>query len=104
MTLFSADKNYFSTYWTAIDFGLIHAAEIIGKKTVSKNETGIVYSVPANSGSTYEWKIAEGAKIISGNNTNSITVNWGEREGNVDVLAKNGKCKTRFASLYVKVF
>ena len=103
ITLFSADKNYFSTYWTAVDFGLIHPAEITGKKTVRKNETGIVYSVPAKEGSTFEWKVAKGAKIMSGNNTNSITVNWGEREGNVDVLEKNGKCKTRFASIFIKV-
>lgn len=104
MTMFSGDKNYFSTYWTAVDFGLIQPAEISGKKTVRKNEKGIVYSVPANSGSTYEWKIAKDAKIVSGNNTNAITVNWGECVGNVDVLEKNGNCKTRFASLYVSIF
>ena len=103
MTLFSADKNYFSTYWTAVDFGLIHPAEIKGKNILQKNEKGIVYSVPQNAGSTYHWKIAKGARIISGNGTNSITVDWGERGGNIDVLEQNEKCKNRYATFYVKV-
>ncbi len=100
-TMFSADKNYFSTYRTAVDFGLIHPAEIKGKNVLRKNEKENVYSVPQNSGSTYEWKVAGGGKIVSGNGTNSITLNWGERAGNIDVLEQNGKCKTPYATFYV---
>lgn len=37
--------------------------------------TGIVYYIAANAGSSYNWAIA-GGTITSGQNTNSVTVNW----------------------------
>lgn len=48
---------------------------INGKTTVSKGENGVMYNVPNLSGHTYTWTVTNGA-IVSGQNTNQITVNW----------------------------
>lgn len=49
---------------------------ISGKWTLCSGETGVSYSVPSTTGSTYSWLVG-GGSILSGNNTNSIIVNWG---------------------------
>ncbi len=36
MVPFSANKKFFSTYWTAVDFGLITAPQITGKTDINK--------------------------------------------------------------------
>lgn len=48
-----------------------------------------VYSVPAVSGLTYTWSIASGASITAGQGTNSVTVNVGNINGNIEVVANN---------------
>ncbi len=63
---------------------------ITGPLSVSRNKTGLVYSVsPAIQGLTYAWTVNNGAKITSGQNTESITVTWGIFAGRVTVKAGN---------------
>lgn len=49
---------------------------ISGKWTLCSGETGVLYSVPSTTGSTYSWLVG-GGSIVSGNSSNSIIVNWG---------------------------
>lgn len=49
---------------------------ISGPADVCAGESGAVYSVTDNPPNTYEWTVS-GGMIISGNNTSSITVDWG---------------------------
>lgn len=52
---------------------------ISGVSTICSNQSNIPFSVPAQAGAlSYNWKIANGnATILTGSNTNAITVNWG---------------------------
>lgn len=99
--IFSKDKNYFSTLWTAYDFGLISAPEINGPSTAISNQT-INYSVELSPGSSYEWRYPNDCKIVSASSTNSITLEWGNSSGciNVTETALNG-CKKQFKTLFV---
>ena len=83
MTPFSANKKIFSTYWTALDFGLITAPQISGKTTVAKNEQ-VTYTAPAHAGSSYGWKFPKACKVVS-NSDNTLTLIWGSKPGNVDL-------------------
>jgi hypothetical protein len=62
---------------------------IKGPKTVSANETGLVYSVTNVAGLNYSWSVPDGAVITSGAGTNKITVTWGLVAGQVMVYAEN---------------
>lgn len=57
---------------------------ISGDSLVSHQEQGVVYSVAnAAAGSSYSWSVPAGATIVSGQNTSSITVDWGTAGGDV---------------------
>lgn len=55
-----------------------NAGTIVGDDTVCQGQTGVIYSVPAvaNADNGYIWNMPSGATIVSGNNTNSITVDF----------------------------
>jgi len=69
---------------------------ISGPSIVTKQQTGLVYSVTAVAGETYTWIVPASAQIISGQNTAGITVNWGTTSGNVSCTASSscGSSKT----------
>jgi poly(hydroxyalkanoate) depolymerase family esterase len=102
ITAFSRNMKYFASYWTAVDFGLIKLPEIEGKALVQKNESGVVYKVPYNTGSNYSWKIPAGCKIMGNKNGPSIKLNWGGKAGNIDVTEINAGCKTPYPTLNVQ--
>ena len=65
-------------------------ASINGPASVCPSATGLVYSTPVVAGvSTYTWTVPTGASITSGQNTSSITANWGPVAGSVTVKAGN---------------
>ncbi|WP_158638308.1 T9SS type A sorting domain-containing protein [Panacibacter ginsenosidivorans] len=68
---------------------------IVGPQTVTPNQKSLVYSTAATSGLTYTWSVPASAKIVSGQNTPKITVNWGSSSGKVKVAAKND-CATSY--------
>lgn len=102
--IFATIKNYYSTFYTACDFGLIPDWEISGTKIVSSGQKGISFSVEPKKDSNFEWKLPEGCEIIQGKNSNSITVNWGNKEGIVFLTETdvNG-CKNYHSPLRVKL-
>lgn len=53
---------------------------ITGRGRVFENSIK-TYSIPNATGQTYTWTIPTGATITAGQNTNSITVNWGTSKG-----------------------
>lgn len=70
------------------------AGSISGTTTVCKNGTNYVYSVPAISNATgYVWTFPVGTAIVSGTNTNTITVNFpgsmSQSSGTVSVYGTN---------------
>ena len=64
---------------------------ISGNASVCENSTGEIYTTTNNSGNTYTWSIS-GGTIVSGNGTNTISVNWGSTSGTVSVTEDNGSC------------
>jgi beta-glucanase (GH16 family) len=56
---------------------------ITGDVKVYNNETGKIYSIGDIPGAGYNWWVPTGASIVSGQGTNSITVNWGTAGGDV---------------------
>jgi hypothetical protein len=101
---FSVDEDYFSTYWTAIDFGLIKTPEITGKSIVQKNEQNIEYSVPYYNGSSYSWSFPDDATVTGAENKNIIILNFGQKSGTVSVIENDSAhCYFRYPSLKVEV-
>jgi len=83
------------------------AGVIAGNDTVCQAQLGVIYTVPVISNSTgYTWTIPNGATIVSGNNTNSVTVDYssGAQSGWVTVTGTNA-CGSGLTvdSLYVLV-
>ncbi len=74
-----------------------------GKRVVTYQAQGEVYSL-ANvpSGASVSWSVPAGATIISGQSTNSITVNWGTTGGDV-IATVNASCYTRQIKVNVLV-
>jgi poly(hydroxyalkanoate) depolymerase family esterase len=83
---FATEKNFFSTYWTAVFFGIIPPAAVNGSALVSAGQDSLTYSVPAYNGSTYAWQLPEGCTITSGDGTATITVTWGTTGGLVSAI------------------
>ncbi len=63
---------------------------ISGTDSLCKNTSGSIYSVTNTPGNSYVWT-ATGGSIISGQGTNSITIDWGAvgMEGNVRLVESN---------------
>ena len=99
------ESKFHSTYWAADFFDLIkNPYPITGAIQVNQYATTIGYSVPLNSGSSYNWTVPKHASIVSGQGTNSITVNFDTISGNVEVVETTGAgCKNDAAELYVSV-
>lgn len=65
-------------------------AAITGPASVCPYQQGVIYSIAAVPNAYgYNWVLPPGATIVSGQGTTSITVNWGNKFGNVSVTASN---------------
>lgn len=65
---------------------------IVGSPSVCTGTNGSVYSVPNIIGHSYSWNII-GGTITAGQNTNSITVNWGiAGSGKIEVTETISSC------------
>ncbi|WP_018341567.1 glycosyl hydrolase family 8 [Cytophaga aurantiaca] len=67
---------------------------ITGPTNVTANQTNVTYSVTDQPGMTYVWTVPAGATIVSGQNTNSIVVNFGSSSGSVTVKETNPASQT----------
>lgn len=78
----------------------IQEISISGETAVQQSATGLTYSIPNLADATFNWAVPADATIVSGQNTNKITVNWGSSTGEVSVEAI-GQCATYNASLTI---
>ena len=65
---------------------------ISGQKILNPLDNGVKYSIPVIAGATsYEWRVPTGASIVSGINTNRISVNFSANavSGPISVRARN---------------
>ncbi len=82
------------------------AGNITGANEVCQGTDGVVYTVPSITGATsYTWTVPTGATIVSGANTNSITVDFSmsAASGNVTVYGSNSCGNGTASSLQVTV-
>lgn len=72
-------------------FGVLYypGTSINGPSSVTPGQANVQYSLPFTAGVTYNWLVPSGASIITGQGTNSITVNFGTSGGNVSVTIVN---------------
>ena len=65
---------------------------ISGPSTVCAQQTNVVFSIaPVDGATSYVWTVPGGSSIMSGQGSTSISVNWGNSGGNVNVKA-NRSC------------
>ena len=64
-------------------------ASITGSTSVCPSQANINYSTPQIGTSTYTWTVPSGVSINSGQNTNTVNVNWGSSSGSMQVKANN---------------
>lgn len=69
--------------------GSVAQPSIGGNNLVCINDSNLIYSVQYNNGSTYTWTVTSGVTILSGQGTNSITVNWGTNSGQLYCIESN---------------
>jgi len=65
---------------------------ITGPENICPGESGIVYSVnPVENSTFYLWTVPDDSKIISGQGSTSIVINFGKKSGSICVRANNSK-------------
>ncbi|MEP7264477.1 MAG: DNRLRE domain-containing protein, partial [Bacteroidota bacterium] len=80
------------------------AAVINGPVTACANQQGVIYSIAAiPSATTYNWLVPSGASITSGQNTTSITMNFGTAGGNMRARAGNACGTGAYRNLAVSI-
>jgi hypothetical protein len=80
------------TYSITVNPAAPTAFSITGTASVCQGQTGVTYSVPANPNVTsYVWAYTGGGATITGNGTNSITVNYAANasSGNIQLTESN---------------
>lgn len=70
-------------------YDLPNTSEISGNVEVLCDEQDEVYEVEPTPGSEYNWTVPEGAEIVSGQSTHSITVDFNENFGIISVTETN---------------
>jgi beta-glucanase (GH16 family) len=64
-------------------------ASIAGSTSVCAGAQNLVYSTPQINNHTYTWTVPAGCTIVSGQGTNTVSVNWGNAAGSISVKANN---------------
>jgi feruloyl esterase len=102
---FAKDKNFHSTYWTAVDFGLLPSPTISGKNRIERNEQNLEFSVPFTNKSKYEWSFPNDCYANGYKDNNIISINWGKTNGNINVIeTDSNSCKKQYSTLNVKIY
>ncbi len=76
---------------------------VVGDGAVYQNEQYKNYRIDAIAGATYAWSVPAGATVVSGQGTNTISVNWGTTPGNVAVTVTTSGCTTNVYTKAVTV-
>lgn len=76
---------------------------ISGLTSVQSSQSGLEYSTEDVDGINYTWTVPAQAVIVSGGNSNLITVDWGTKPGNVSVKKSNACAQSNGAFQYVNI-
>lgn len=76
--------------------------EIAGKDRIEAGETNLVYSIPGTREASYQWSLPDGVSFQSESDTGTITVDWGDTEGEI-VLHFSNYCGADTATKYITV-
>jgi len=81
------DDNTVFPQQMAVDYVRVYqlnaAPTISGESTVNRGQKNITFSTVENDIFTYNWTVPNGVTILEGQNTSSITVDWGCEAGTV---------------------
>jgi len=102
--LFATDKDLYSTFHVACEFGLIPEWEPTGPIEVDAEQKNIVFKIQPKDNYKYEWILPEGCLVAEGKNSPSVSVNWNKQNGKIILVetASDG-CVYKHAPLEVKV-
>ena len=76
---------------------------VTGPSTVKSLQSGLTYSIPTVAGVKYTWVVPYQATIVSGQNTGTVKVTWGSKDGYIKVRAENDCSNSYYSKLYVTV-
>lgn len=98
-----SERAYAITRLVTSTGGLGNLGNISGATSVCAAVNNVIYTIPALAGTpVYTWTVPTGASIVSGQGTNSITVNYaGAVTGNVTVIASSGGCQSTLSTLAI---
>ena len=98
-----SDKAYAITRLVTYTNSISTLGSISGATSVCAAVNNVVYSVPLISGTaTYTWTVPSGATIVSGQGTNSITVDYAAATaGNISVVANYLICQSTTSNLVI---
>lgn len=102
----AAFQFYFSsTFFAANFFDVLDLPYLItGPASVAANATGVAYSVPNTSGSSYAWTVPAAASVAGGQGTSQVTVSFSTASGFIEVTeTAANNCKLGPAKLFVNV-
>ncbi len=80
----------------------IKTPSITGPSTIEENAENINYRIEAILNSTYQWTVPDNVTITDGQETTSITTNWGDTGGTVRIDVEN-QCGTTSDELEVTI-
>ena len=84
------DTLYSSSVLVNVFTTPVQPSTISGLASILQGQQGVVYSiVPVSGASGYSWHVPVDAIIVSGQGTNSVTVNFGVQSGIVEVASVN---------------
>lgn len=78
------DVNFYSSFYAAKFFGILQLPFVINGLEVVTDSGSVNYSVTGSAGASYDWQVT-GGNIATGQNTNSIRVNWTDTTGIVSL-------------------
>jgi poly(hydroxyalkanoate) depolymerase family esterase len=104
--IFATDKDFYSTYYTACEFGLVPGWKVEGPNGAGAGEK-VKFSIPTvGSKKAYlnTWKFPEDCKVIGDNTGTTIELIWGNKNGRVTLeeMAPNG-CRYYHSTVEVKL-
>ena len=92
---FTTIGNFHSTYWTAVEFGLVPRPGIVTKFTYLHDSLLVVCLTTGEKNSAYTWSVPQGCIIAEGQGTPSAVVRWknGLKIGTISVTeSEAGGC------------
>jgi len=104
--IFATDKNFYSTYYTACEFGLVPRWNVEGPKEVAPGEK-VKFSIPTvgeKKAYINTWKFPSDCKVVGDNTGTMLELIWGKTNGKVTLeeTAPNG-CRYYHSTINVKV-